>query len=65
MDHGLTRAEISEVVTHLAFYAGWPYVFSAIPIVKSMFDGRPHEHIARSVVEASGVTPSSGHASCS
>lgn len=24
MDNGLTRAEASEVLTHLAFYAGWP-----------------------------------------
>lgn len=41
MDHGLTRAQASEVLTQLAFYAGWPNVFSALPIVKSVFESRP------------------------
>jgi 4-carboxymuconolactone decarboxylase len=27
MDNGLTKAQASEVLTHLAFYAGWPNVF--------------------------------------
>ncbi|WP_431272417.1 carboxymuconolactone decarboxylase family protein [Dankookia sp. P2] len=40
MDNGLTRTEASEVVTHLAFYAGWPNAFSAVPVVKSVFDSR-------------------------
>jgi 4-carboxymuconolactone decarboxylase len=31
MDNGLTKAQASEVLTHLAFYAGWPHVFSAVP----------------------------------
>jgi 4-carboxymuconolactone decarboxylase len=41
MDGGLTRAEASELLTHLAFYAGWPNVFSAVPVVKAVFDSRP------------------------
>ena len=40
MDNGLTRAEASEMVAHLAFYAGWPNAFSVVPVVKSVFDGR-------------------------
>ena len=31
MDNGLTREQAAEVVTHLAFYAGWPNAFSALP----------------------------------
>ena len=27
--NGVTREEISEVITHLAFYAGWPAAMSA------------------------------------
>ena len=42
MDNGLTRAEASEAVTHLAFYAGWPNAFSAVPVVKGVFEGRPN-----------------------
>lgn len=34
---GLTKAEASEVLTHLAFYAGWPNVMSAVPVVKGVF----------------------------
>lgn len=41
MDNGLTKAQASEVLTHLAFYAGWPNVFSALPIVKAVFEKRP------------------------
>jgi 4-carboxymuconolactone decarboxylase len=40
MDNGLTRAEASEVVSHLAFYAGWPNAFSAVPVVKGVLEGR-------------------------
>jgi 4-carboxymuconolactone decarboxylase len=40
MDAGLTRAEASEVLTHLPFYAGWPSVFSALPIVKGVLEKR-------------------------
>ena len=29
MDNGLTQMQAAEVVTHLAFYAGWPNAFSA------------------------------------
>jgi 4-carboxymuconolactone decarboxylase len=41
MDNGLTRAQVSEALTQLAFYAGWPNVFSAMPVVKDVLDKRP------------------------
>ncbi len=40
MDNGLTQAEAGEMLTQLAFYAGWPNVFSAIPVVKTVFESR-------------------------
>lgn len=40
MDNGLTRGEASEVLTHMAFYSGWPTVFSALPVFKDVFAGR-------------------------
>ena len=33
--------EAAEVLTHLAFYTGWPSVFSALPVAKDVFDKRP------------------------
>lgn len=41
MDHGLTAEQASEGLTQLAFYAGWPSVFSALPVVKDVFATRP------------------------
>ncbi len=41
MDNGLTQAQAAEVITHLAFYVGWPNVFSAMPVAKEVFEKRP------------------------
>jgi 4-carboxymuconolactone decarboxylase len=41
MDNGLTQAEAAEAITHLAFYVGWPNVFSAMPVAKDVFAKRP------------------------
>lgn len=41
MDNGLTREQASEALTHLAFYGGWPNVFSAVPVMKDVFEKRP------------------------
>jgi 4-carboxymuconolactone decarboxylase len=41
MDNGLTEVQAAAVVTHLAFYAGWPDAFSAVPVVKDVFEKRP------------------------
>jgi len=41
MDNGLTQAQAAEALTHLAFYAGWPNVFSALPVAKDVFGKRP------------------------
>jgi 4-carboxymuconolactone decarboxylase len=40
MDNGLTQPQASEALTQLAFYAGWPNVFSAIPVAKGVFEQR-------------------------
>ncbi|WP_409017915.1 carboxymuconolactone decarboxylase family protein [Caballeronia sp. LZ033] len=41
MDNGLTAEQASEVMTQLAFYAGWPNVFTALPVVKDVLAHRP------------------------
>jgi 4-carboxymuconolactone decarboxylase len=41
MDNGLTQKQASEMLTQLAFYAGWPNVFSAMPVFKDVFAKRP------------------------
>ncbi len=47
MDNGLTKAQTSEVLTHLAFYAGWPSVFSALPVVKGVLEKRPGQSTSK------------------
>src|SRR5271157_5787654 len=37
LDNGLKRSELIEVITHLAFYSGWPSSMSAITIAKELF----------------------------
>ncbi|WP_246291128.1 carboxymuconolactone decarboxylase family protein [Paraburkholderia fynbosensis] len=41
MDNGLTPAQASEAMTQLAFYTGWPNVFTALPVVKDVLEKRP------------------------
>jgi 4-carboxymuconolactone decarboxylase len=41
MDNGLTKEQASEVISHIAFYAGWPNAFSAAPVAKEVFEKRP------------------------
>ncbi|MGA7808504.1 carboxymuconolactone decarboxylase family protein [Bradyrhizobium sp.] len=42
MDNGLTQTEASEAITQLAFYVGWPNVFSAMPVAEDVFKKRSH-----------------------
>jgi 4-carboxymuconolactone decarboxylase len=37
LDSGVKPAEISEIITHLAFYSGWPNAMSAIAVTKDVF----------------------------
>ena len=38
--NGVTRDEIVEMITHLAFYAGWPSAMTAITTAKKLFEPR-------------------------
>jgi len=37
LKNGLKQEELIEVITHLAFYCGWPSAMSAITTVKELF----------------------------
>lgn len=38
-ENGLTETELKEVITHLAFYAGWPKAMSALSVARQIFNG--------------------------
>jgi 4-carboxymuconolactone decarboxylase len=40
LDNGLTQEQAGEVVTQIAFYAGWPNAFSAGPVAAEVFKSR-------------------------
>jgi 4-carboxymuconolactone decarboxylase len=40
MDNSLTQDEASEIVSHLAYYAGWPNAMWAVPFFKGVFESR-------------------------
>jgi 4-carboxymuconolactone decarboxylase len=36
LQNGLSKEELIEIITHLAFYAGWPNAMSAIQVAKEV-----------------------------
>ena len=37
LQNGLTKEEIAEAITHLAFYAGWPCAVNAVQVAREVF----------------------------
>ena len=37
-EHGLTKEEVVEVVTQLAFYSGWPKAWSTFPLIEEVYE---------------------------
>lgn len=40
LDNGVTKDEIAEIFTHMAFYAGWPTAANAVRVAKEVYDER-------------------------
>jgi len=40
LDNGVTQAEIGEVITHMAFYSGWPTAANAVAVANKVFEDR-------------------------
>lgn len=36
-EHGITKEEVVEMVTQLAFYTGWPKAWSTFPIIEEVY----------------------------
>jgi 4-carboxymuconolactone decarboxylase len=41
LENGVTKSELSELITHLAFYSGWPTAMTAATIAKDIFEKQP------------------------
>ncbi|ANW02539.1 carboxymuconolactone decarboxylase family protein [Bradyrhizobium icense] len=55
IDNGVKPAEISEIITHLAFYTGWANAMNAIPAASEVF--RSRNIGADQILQASGNLP--------
>jgi 4-carboxymuconolactone decarboxylase len=42
LENGVTKAELVEAITQLAFYSGWPTAVSAAAIARDVFARNPH-----------------------
>ena len=38
LDNGVSRNELVELITHLAFYSGWPTASTALAIARQVFE---------------------------
>lgn len=60
-DNGVTRTEIAEAITHIAFYAGWPKAWAAFNLAKQVWDEGEdiavHADSARAAFEREMIFP--------
>jgi 4-carboxymuconolactone decarboxylase len=64
IENGVTREELAELITHLAFYAGWPRAMSAVGRARQSLGEEPprsgmdpSSDVARGRDDASGEKP--------
>ena len=51
--NGVTRSEIAEIITHIAFYAGWPKAWAAFNQAKNVWNDDPSSTAAKDEKEKS------------
>lgn len=57
--NGITRTEIAEVLTHAAFYAGWPKAWAAFRMAKEVWGDGESSAEGESLAEGTAQTPDS------
>ena len=68
-NHGVSKVEMVEIITHIAFYIGWPNAWAVFPMVKEVYQdeklskepmfglGKPNEAYAKYFVGKSYLNP--------
>ena len=68
-DHGITKVEMVEIITHIAFYIGWPNAWVVFPLVREIYSdetigkepmfglGKPNDVYAKFFVGKSYLNP--------
>ncbi|MBD5316758.1 MAG: gamma-carboxymuconolactone decarboxylase [Bacteroides sp.] len=55
--NGITRTEIAEIITHIAFYAGWPKAWAAFNLAKEVWADDIHGDDAKAEFARSMIFP--------
>ena len=55
--NGITRTEIAEIITHIAFYAGWPKAWAAFGLAKSVWAEEEEGEDAKSAFQREMIFP--------
>ena len=45
-NHGVTKEEMVEIITHIAFYVGWPNAWAVFPLVREVYEDEKTSHEA-------------------
>ena len=56
-NHGVTQKEIAAIITHVAFYVGWPKGWAVFNMAKEIWAVEPEDDSARAKHQASMVFP--------
>lgn len=56
-NHGVTQKEIAGIITHVAFYAGWPKGWAVFNMAKEIWAVEPEDDSAKAKHQASMVFP--------
>ena len=58
-NHGVTKTEMVEIITHIAFYVGWPHAWAVFPMVREpLFGlGQPNDAYAAYFTGQSYLNP--------
>ncbi|MDE5560772.1 MAG: carboxymuconolactone decarboxylase family protein, partial [Bacteroidaceae bacterium] len=55
--NGITRTEIAEIITHIAFYAGWPKAWAAFNQAKNIWSDDVTSDDAKAIFQKSMIFP--------
>jgi len=55
--NGITRVEISEIITHIAFYAGWPKAWAAFRLAKEVWNEQTEAADAQAAFQREMIFP--------
>ena len=56
-NHGVTQKEIAAIITHVAFYAGWPKGWAVFNMAKEIWEVEPEDESAKAKHQASMIFP--------